>query len=318
MKTQAAVLRGTDIVRVEELTLPELKPGQVLVKVLYSGICGTQLMELRGKRGEDEHLPHLLGHEGSGSVVQSRSPLFDEGDMVTLSWIPHVGMGVLPGPYTDEQGLEVNSGFVATLTQYAVVTENRCKRTVHDPMIAALFGCAIPTGASAITKGLRPLPGSTICIVGAGGVGIAAAITAKNMGCHVVMVDKNKTKLDWARAILGVSIEEPFNGSFRLVLEATGTSMGMQKALDLTAKDGHMVITGNLPHGQTFNIDPYELIFGKKVSGIAGSHSFPDFIQEMSWKSLVSYVGSLSDVDSLFKRLESGTETGRILVKMSH
>ena len=71
-----------------ELTIPPLKRGQILVKLAYSGICKSQIMEIEGKRGEDKYLPHLLGHEGSG-VVEKIGPgvtTAKEGDHVVLHW----------------------------------------------------------------------------------------------------------------------------------------------------------------------------------------------------------------------------------------
>ena len=70
MKNRAAILfQVNKPLVVEELLIPELKPGQVLVKVAYSGICHSQLNEIAGFNGEDKYLPHTLGHEGSGEVV---------------------------------------------------------------------------------------------------------------------------------------------------------------------------------------------------------------------------------------------------------
>ena len=67
MITEAAVLFNiNEPLRVIELEIPRLKKGQVLVEILYSGACGTQLGEISGKRGEDKFLPHCLGHEGVG------------------------------------------------------------------------------------------------------------------------------------------------------------------------------------------------------------------------------------------------------------
>lgn len=90
MKTEAAILVETDQpLKIVELDTPELKAGQVLVKILYSGICHTQLLEARGYRGEDKFLPHCLGHEGVGVVTEIgpgvRKVRTD--DNVILSWI---------------------------------------------------------------------------------------------------------------------------------------------------------------------------------------------------------------------------------------
>src|SRR5438034_5396160 len=68
--TQAAVLMETGRpLRLLEVEIPPLKPGQVLVDVAYSGVCHSQLNEVRGLKGPDRFLPHALGHEGSGTVV---------------------------------------------------------------------------------------------------------------------------------------------------------------------------------------------------------------------------------------------------------
>ena len=71
MKTKAAVLfelgKPLEVITIE---VPPLHEGQVLVKLAYSGVCHSQLMEIRGKRGNDKYLPHLLGHEGSGVVLE--------------------------------------------------------------------------------------------------------------------------------------------------------------------------------------------------------------------------------------------------------
>ena len=70
MKTLAAILEQLgQPLRIRELTIPDLKPGQVLVDVAYSGVCHSQLHEVRGMRGHDRFLPHTLGHEGSGTVL---------------------------------------------------------------------------------------------------------------------------------------------------------------------------------------------------------------------------------------------------------
>ena len=69
--TKAAVLTHLDtrLEIISDIKIPEINTGQVLVKVHYSGICYSQLMEVQGKRGIDKYIPHMLGHEGSGIVI---------------------------------------------------------------------------------------------------------------------------------------------------------------------------------------------------------------------------------------------------------
>ena len=97
MRTQAAILVDIDRIEIDEITLPPLKPGQVLIEVKYSGVCHTQLLEVRGHRGKDPYLPHCLGHEGSGIVVEvgEKVEKVKRGDPVIVSWIKGNGANVM-------------------------------------------------------------------------------------------------------------------------------------------------------------------------------------------------------------------------------
>ena len=75
MKTTAAVLVELDKpLELADLEIPALKPGQVLVEIAFSGVCHTQLLEARGLRGADPFVPHCLGHEAGGTVVDVGRP----------------------------------------------------------------------------------------------------------------------------------------------------------------------------------------------------------------------------------------------------
>lgn len=104
--TQAAVLEICENpLVIREINLPDLLPGQVLVKVLFSGVCRSQLMEVRGNRGTDQWLPHLLGHEGPGEVLAVGKGVtkVKKGDEVILGWVKGPGMDA-PGVSTGVEG----------------------------------------------------------------------------------------------------------------------------------------------------------------------------------------------------------------------
>src|SRR6187200_452000 len=95
MKTEAALLvRTGEPLVISTIETPPLKPGQVLVEVAFSGACGTQLMEVAGEKGEDKWVPHCLGHEGTGTVVETGPAVsrVKAGDKVVLSWIKGSGI----------------------------------------------------------------------------------------------------------------------------------------------------------------------------------------------------------------------------------
>jgi S-(hydroxymethyl)glutathione dehydrogenase/alcohol dehydrogenase len=128
MKTLAAVLTQTNQpLQIEELEIPALKEGQVLVKVAFSGVCHSQLNEVRGLKGVDNYLPHTLGHEGSGIVqaVGSGVNKVSEGNSVVLTWIKGNGSDISSATYRRKDGSKVNSGAISTFMEYAVVSENR-------------------------------------------------------------------------------------------------------------------------------------------------------------------------------------------------
>ena len=123
---QGAVLYETDKpLIIEELCIPEVGFGQVLVNIKYSGLCHTQLEEMTGKRGEDAHLPHLLGHEGAGIVEEIGAGVthVKPGDHVVLGWMKGEGISSETPIYHNGDKL-INAGWITTFNEFAVVAEN--------------------------------------------------------------------------------------------------------------------------------------------------------------------------------------------------
>ena len=158
------------------LQMPDqLAAGQVLVKVHFSGICGSQLGEIDGVKGEDKFLPHLLGHEASGTVlgigpgVKNVKPA----DKVVLHWRKGLGIESEPPLYTWNK-LRVNAGWITTFNEYAIVSENRVTAIPADSdlEVAALLGCAVTTGFGVVENNAKLRIGESVVIFGAGGVGL--------------------------------------------------------------------------------------------------------------------------------------------------
>src|SRR3990172_10629425 len=133
MKAAILVEQNTPLV-VADVILPErLSFGQVLVKVHYSGICGAQINEIEGAKGPDKFLPHLLGHEGSGTVVAAGRGVkrVKPGDRVIMHWRQADGIQA-DAPAYSWNGRKVNAGGVTTFNNYAIVSENRITPIPHD------------------------------------------------------------------------------------------------------------------------------------------------------------------------------------------
>src|SRR3989337_1910539 len=134
-KIKAAVLVAQRApLEVVELDLPEeLSFGQVLVKVHYSGICGAQINEIEGAKGPDKFLPHLLGHEGCATVLETGDGVrtVKKGDRAVMHWRPSNGIQSQTPTYRWNDR-PVNAGWVTTFNNYAVVSENRLTSVPAD------------------------------------------------------------------------------------------------------------------------------------------------------------------------------------------
>ena len=130
MKTKAAILYELNKpLVIDDVEIPELKRGQVLTKILYSGVCRAQYNEIIGLKGPDKFLPHMLGHEASAIVEEVGEGItkVKKGDYVALSWIKGDGLDGINTQY--KKGSQVIiAGGVTTFSEYAVVSENRVSK----------------------------------------------------------------------------------------------------------------------------------------------------------------------------------------------
>ena len=270
--------------------------GQVLVKLAFSGGCHSQLMEVRGRRGPDAYLPHLLGHEGSGEVVEIGDGVnkVRPGDLVILGWIK--GSGLENGGvqyHCDCLPETINAGCVTTFNEYALVSENRVVPLPPGvPLdIAVLFGCAVPTGAGIITNDLRPTAGSSVAVFGLGGIGMSALMATMLFQCtKVIAVDVSADKLALAHSFgathtIDASTSDPVSEIQSLTdglgvdyaVEASGQVKVIEQAFKSIRRGGGVCVFATHPEkGNTISIDPYELICGKQIRGSWGGSSNPD------------------------------------------
>lgn len=339
-KTLAAVLTKLKApLELLELDIPELQPGQVLVRVKLAGLCRTQLSEAMGLKGEDKYLPHLLGHEAVGEVVDigAKVKTVKPNDIVVMSWIKGKGMDV-PGGTFYHQGKKINAGGVAVFTQYAVVAENRVTKISKTVPwdVASLLGCAVATGAGIVKNTLQVKPKSSIAIYGIGGVGGMALLMAKALTCNpLIAIDVQPGKLAWAKKLgathtinavtedVGKVVAEIVPGGVDYAVEATGIPAVMEQAFGSLSNKGVLAIAGHPEPGKTMRIDPFELIKGKRVVGTWGGGTNPDvdipyYVKlhkagKLPIEKLISHRFALKDINQSMQVLAKG-EAGRILI----
>lgn len=295
MQTTIAVLRALNApLTVEECDTPPLGTGQVLVQVVASGLCHTQVNEIRGRKGPDRYLPHALGHEGAGIIMETGPGVakVTRGDHVVLTWMKGSGTDVPACVYAAGADARINSGAIATFGTMMVLAENRVVPIPRDvPFdIAALLGCALLTGGGMVRHTARAAPGMSLAVFGVGGVGMSAVAVAGMLGCHpIIAVDVHDAKLQSARALgahavvnamagdVASRVREQSGGGATVAIEAAGRKEAMEAAFQsLDPARGLLIIAGNLPRGTTIAIDPYECIVGKRIVGSWGGEAQPD------------------------------------------
>jgi len=345
MKTKAAVLYQINRpLQVEELTLPELKPGQVLVRIAYSGVCHSQLNETRGLKGEDKHLPHTLGHEGSG-IVETVGPgvgKIRSGDHVVLTWIKGDGMDVPSTVYQRSGGSIVNSGAISTFMDCAIISENRLVVIPEEMPLreASLLGCAIPTGAGIVMNTARAQAGSSIAVFGIGGIGLSALLGAGLVkAARIIAVDVLEHKLEQARQVGATHVinarqQDPLTTILEITggrgvdyaVEAAGQRQAMETAFQAVRDNGGLcVLIGNLPHGERISLDPFDLIKGKRIVGTWGGETQPDvdipkYVElylsgKLKLDRLITHSYGLYNINKALEDLEQG-KVGRAVIDM--
>jgi S-(hydroxymethyl)glutathione dehydrogenase/alcohol dehydrogenase len=287
---KAAILKELNKpLEVEDIEWSTLKYGQVLVKLAYSGVCHSQLMEAQGKRGDDKFLPHLLGHEATGVVLKVGPGVskVTEGDRVVLGWIQGKGINAEPAKYLNSKGCTINSGRVTTFNEYSVVSENRLIQLPHEvPMdVGVLFGCAVPTGAGIVINEIQPQDNTVIAIFGLGGIGLSA-LMATNIYkfSKIIAVDIEDSKLELSQEFGATNVINSKNKNVieeihkltdgkgvDYAVEASGLIEVIELAFKAVRTNGGLCVFASHPgEGEEIRINPFDLISGKQIKGSWG------------------------------------------------
>lgn len=345
MKTLAAVLvEQKKPLVLEEIEIPPLSVGQVLVKVLCSGICGSQLGEIDGVKGPDRFLPHLLGHEGTGIVQECGEGVSTvrPGDKAVLHWRKGAGLESLTPKYKSQMGM-IHAGWVTTFNQYAVVSENRLTKIPadFDPEAGAILGCAATTAMGVINNDARLGIGESILVIGAGGIGLNVVQFAAMVSAHpIIAVDLYDHKLDLARQLGATHTINAKSGDLDaqvrkivgaqgvdVAVENTGVADMIELAYNVTTGKGRVILVG-VPNKSARHPAFYTLPlhFGKVVKGSEGGSCQPDvdipklvrLVQagKLDLSGLVSKRYALEQINEAIEGLRLGRVAGRCMIKM--
>ena len=293
MKAAILVEQNKPLVVTEIRIQKKLAYGQVLVRILYTTICGAQINEFQGTKGPDKFLPHLLGHEGSG-IVEECGPgvtQVTKGDKVILHWRKGNGIQAATPEYKWANN-KVNAGWVTTFNEYAIVSENRITKIPDnsDMRTAPLYGCALTTAFGILQNEVQAKSGESIIIFGVGGVGSALVLASRLISLYpIVAVDINDSKLKRVMSFGATHavnsnkddvtsiIKANFPNGADIVAETTGLNYVKELAYELTAPLGKTVFVGVTKVGENVSIDTTPLHFGKSLIMSYGGGSNPSY-----------------------------------------
>lgn len=293
MKTAAAILvEQKQPLVLDEVELPALGFGQVLVDIKASRICGSQIGEIDGVKGPDRWLPHLLGHE-AGGIVREVGPEVRHvkpGDRVVAHWRPGRGIEARGAVY-QWHGKNCNAGPITTFQQLAILSENRVTAVPPDTdfEICCLLADTLTTGFGVINNDAKVKIGEAVVVIGCGGIGLGTVLGAKLAGAHpLIAVDVQDHKLAVAAKYGATHIinstQEDFSDAVQkilggsrpeVVVDGTGNPAVLEKAFALAGNFARVVGVGVMPHDRKISLNTLPLHLGKVLRGSHGGESLP-------------------------------------------
>ena len=346
-KFKAAILfeQNQPLVIEEICFKSSLDIGQVLVKLHTSGICGSQIGEIRGVKGKDNYLPHLLGHEGCATVLEVGPGVTNvkPNDLVVLHWRPGKGIqSATPEYFLDNK--RINAGWVTTFNSKAIVSENRCTKIPNDTdhALATMFGCAITTAFGVVENNANLKMGESVVVYGAGGIGLNIIQASSLKSAYpIIAVDLFENRLDLASKMgathiinasnKNVDVKKEIkkileNSQLDCFIDNTGIPAIIELGYEIVNSNGKVVLVGVPAIGRNINIYSLQLHFGKKLLGSHGGESMPEvhikrylklFDNKLcSINSLISSYYSLEDINKALDAMISGETAGRVIIKL--
>ena len=203
MKSVAAIYYSKNKpIKIDEIDINDPKEDQVLIKLYASGICHSQLLNLR----RDPSGPELLGHEGTGRVIKIGSKVrnIKEGDDVLISWMPanyNKDANYFEWSYVKYRGKKIKS-LLFTWAKHCIVHKQFVTKLPKniDRYKSAIIGCAVISGYGTVYNKVKIIKNSSVVIYGVGGLGLLAVNAAKNLKANpIIVIDIDDKKLDFAK-----------------------------------------------------------------------------------------------------------------------
>jgi alcohol dehydrogenase len=343
-------------ISVVELDLDQPGSGEVMVCIEAAGVCHSDLSVVDGNRVRP--VPMLLGHEAAGLIEAVGDGVDDLaiGQRVVLVFLPRCGHCAAcategltpcePGSAANTAGTLLGGDIrlgraghpvyhhlgVSGFATHAVVNRASVVPVPQDvpPDVAALLGCAVLTGGGAVLNVGKPRPGQSVVVVGLGGVGMAAVLTALTYdGVRVVAVDRLPEKLAAARDLGAHETYTPQQAvdegvKATVVVEAVGHPAALETAIALTGPGGRTITVGLPPPDARISVSPLGFVaegrslIGSYLGSAVPSRDIPRFVSlwqsgRLPVEALVSSTIRLDDLNEAMDHLADGTAVRQLI-----
>lgn len=356
---KAAVLyKPGDRLVVEEVEIDQPRSDEVLIEVKASGLCHSDLHSIKGDLPTP--LPVVLGHEAAGIVkaVGSSVRNLAVGDHVVtcasifcgecercVTGYTHLCNNRPGRTAQDNPCLRLNgetlwqAGQLGGFAEQMLVHKHALVKIPNEMPLdrAALLGCGVLTGLGCVFNTAKILPGSTVAVLGCGGVGLNVIQGARIAGAsRIIAIDLSPYKLELAKELGatdviqgGAGADEEVrsltNGGVNFAFEVIGFRQTVEQAIAMLAPRGVLTVVGALPMGQTFEVPGIQMLMNElKVQGaMMGSSPFmvdiPRYVSlyqrgELALDLLVSEHIALDEINEAYERLESGGIARSVIV----
>ncbi len=349
---KAAVFREVNKpMEVEEIQISKPGPREVLIRTAAAGVCHSDLHFYNGTY--PGQVPMVLGHESAGIVEQVGSDVHyvKPGDHVITCLSVFCGhceycltgrMTLCQEPETkrskDQESRLSHGG--KPLTQFANLGSFAEHMLVHEHAVAkiredmpldraALIGCGVTTGVGAVIHTAKVEPGTTVAVIGCGGVGLSCVNGAAIAGAsRIIAVDTVASKLELARKFGATdvvnaketdaiqAVKDLTGGGVHYSFEAIGLKATAEQAFNMLRNGGTATVIGMIPPGDMVSLHGVDFLFEKKMQGsFMGSNRFrvdmPRFVElylqgKLHLDDLVSGHIRLEDINDAMKALETG------------
>jgi S-(hydroxymethyl)glutathione dehydrogenase/alcohol dehydrogenase len=359
--SRAAILESTGgEVRIDTVDVSEPGIGEVLIRTAASGVCHSDLHAIHG-HGMAFPTPFVLGHEPAG-VVEAVGPgvkIVKPGDHVVACLSAFCGhcskcltgrsfqcftddfaRGAGDAPRLSRNGSTVHQ-FVGlgSFSDYMLVGQHNIVKIRKDMPLdrACLLGCGVLTGVGAVLNTAQVSPGSSVAVIGVGGVGLAVVQGARLAHAStIVAVDVDDEKLALATSLGAThtvngretdavaAVQQLTGGGADYVFEAIGNPVTAQQGIAMTAVNGTMTVVGIVDVAATLTITGVDLMMGKKLQqSMMGSNRFvadiPLLVEHylagrLDLDHMVNARVGLDELPSVLAELEAGRVLGRTVI----